>query len=255
MDKNIFEAFNKAILSKSETELFLIGQKIARIYSSRYHNHFNIPCDWELIADEVILKTIEIAQKTDWEKDTRYYWGCIKTGTKYKYLALQKEAGKTVSLEAISTDINGESFIDHLELKPVWAERSTAEENALEYARTIMELADQFKSKKEVEKELGIDHKAFLFLCRKYSIQFSDDSLRRFLDAMRIYNIYLSTERNLYTTKLIVKQRGITANNRGVLGNIKIAETYLEIWEKNKNAFMNRLILPPNRSSVWDKIG
>ena len=249
------EAFNKAILSKSETELFLIGQKIARIYSRGYRTHFNIPCDWELIADDVILKTIEIAQKTDWEKTSRYYWGCIKTGTKYKYLALQKEAGKTVSLEAISTNINGESFIDHLELKPVCAERSAAEENALEYARKIIELADEFKTKEEVEKEIGIDHKAFLFLCRKYSIQFSDDSLRRFLDAMKIYNIYLSTERNLYTTKLIVKQRGITANNMGVVRNIRLAETYLEIWKRNKKAFMNRLILPPNRSSRLDKIG
>ena len=255
MDEQIIQAFDNAILNKNETEFFLIGQKIARIYSYRYFKRFNITCDWELIADEIILSTIEIVKKTQWEKDVNYYWGCIKTGTKFRYLTLRKESNKTISLEAFSTDIHGKSFIDRLELKPVYAERSAAEETALEYARKIMELADQFKSKEEVENEIGIDHKAFLFLCRKYSIQFSNDSLRRFLDAMKIYNIYLATERNLHETKLIVKQRRIKANNRGVLGNIRLAEIYLDIWKDKKNAFINRFILPPNQSSPWDKIG
>lgn len=56
-------------------------------------------------------------------------------------------------------------------------------------------------------------------------------------------------------TKQIVKQRGITANNAGVLYNIRWAELYLDLWKNKKNAFMNKLILPPNQSSILDKIG
>lgn len=255
MDSQLLLSFDRAINDRDETNLFLIGQKIARIYSFRYFKSFNITCDWELIADEKVLSLLEIVKKTEWKKDVEYYWGCIKTGIKFKYLSLHKEARKTVSLDAFSTNDFGESFIEKLNLKPVYAERSAAEETALEYARKIIELADQFKTKKQVEEELGIDHKTFLFLCRKYDIQFSNNQLRFFLDAMKIYNIYLETEKNMSATKQIVKQRGITANNAGVLYNIRWAEFYLDLWKNKKKAFMNKLILPPNQSSIWDKLG
>lgn len=253
MDELDIQSFDNAILKKNETEFFLIGQKIARIYSYKYFRHFNITCDWELIADEIILSTIEILKKTQWKKDVKYYFGCIKTGTKFRYLNLCKEV-KTISLDAFSTNIYGESYIDYLELKPVYAERSAAEETALEYVRKIIDLADTFKTKEEVEKEIGIDHKTFCFLVKKYDIQFAKNQLRLFLDAMKIYNIYLECDKNLIATKLVVEQRGITANNCGVRANVKWAEYFLDIWKNKKQTFINKLILPPNRTSVFDKI-
>lgn len=250
----LIPSFDDAILNKNETNLFLIGQKIARIYSFNFFKKFNFTCDWELIADEVTINMLQVVKKTNWQKESNYYFGCIKTGIKFKYMHLLKDS-KTVSLEAFSTNEYGEIFIDHLNLKPAYnTERSAAEETALEYVRKIIELADQFKTKKQVEEELGIDHKIFLFLCRKYEIQFCNGSLRFFLDAMKIYNIYLETGKDLYATKLIVKQQGITANNHGVKSNISWAEYYLDMWKNNKQVFINKLILPPNRTSVFEKI-
>ena len=67
---------------------------------------------------------------------------------------------------------------------------------------------------------------------------------------MRFYNIYCETGHDLQATRRIAKEKNLTGN---VKGNIKTAETFLDMWKNKKNVFMNRLIYPPNRTSYWSK--
>lgn len=246
---DLIPLFDEAILNKDENQLFLIGQKIARNYSYRYFRRLNITCDYELIADEVTVNMLQVVKKTNWEKEFQYYFGCIKQQTKFKYINLLKEQ-KAISLEAFTTNEFGENNIDRFNLKPITSERSSEEEIVLEYVHRAIELADQFLDKKTVEKQLGIDHKLFLFICKKYGIQFYTDQLKLFLHSMRFYNIYCETGHDLQATRKIAKEKNLTGN---VKGNIKTAEIFLDMWKKKKNVFMNSLIYPPNQTSCWEK--
>lgn len=131
MDNKLLEEFDSAVQDRNETELFIAGQKAARIYSFRDFRNFNIACDWELIADEAVLRLLRIAKKTDWKKEARYYWGCKKKRVRYSYLNLYRNHENVASLEAFTTDADGEQFLDHLNLKPEIWERSAEEEAEL----------------------------------------------------------------------------------------------------------------------------
>lgn len=246
---DLIPLFDEALLNKNETQLFLIGQKIARKYSYHYFRNYNITCDYELIADDVTINMLKVVKETNWKKEFQYYFGCIKQGTRFRYLNLLKETN-TISLDAFTTNEYGENYMDHLQLQPITSERSSEEELILDYVHQAIELADQFLDKKTVEKQLGIDHKLFLFICKKYGIQFYTDKLKLFLYSMRFYNIYCETGHDLQATRRIAKEKNLTGN---VKGNIKTAETFLDMWRNKKNVFMNRLIYPPNRTSYWSK--
>ena len=157
---DLIPLFDEALLNKNETQLFLIGQKIARKYSYHYFRNYNITCDYELIADDVTINMLKVVKETNWEKEFQYYFGCIKQGTRFRYLNLLKETN-TISLDAFTTNEYGENYMDHLQLQPITSERSSEEELILDYVHQAIELADQFLDKKTVEKRLGIDHKLF----------------------------------------------------------------------------------------------
>lgn len=187
--------FDDALKNKNETNLFLIGQTIARKYSYNYYKKVNIKYDWELIADEITCNLLRVAKETDWQEDPRYYFGCIKQGIRFRYLNLLKDhnlinESNTLSLDALTTNEFGENLIDRFNLQPVTSERSSKEELILNYVHKIMELADQYLDKKNVEQQLGLDHKLFLFICKNMEFNFTAINLVVFLKRC-VFTIYI----------------------------------------------------------------
>lgn len=76
---DLIPLFDEALLNKNETQLFLIGQKIARKYSYHYFRNYNITCDYELIADDVTINMLKVVKETNWEKEFSILFWLHKT--------------------------------------------------------------------------------------------------------------------------------------------------------------------------------
>ena len=195
MTEEFLKKFNQAIENKSEIEFFKLATKIWRRYAYYYsHLNKNITEDWELTADESVLKVLELVKNDNWSHTPNYYFGCLKNEVKWQHLRFLKEHGHEFSLEQITTDANGECFADSIALVPVKEERTYQKEIELKAVRKILELADDFKPRKVCEIESGIEHKIFLRLCRVWGIQFYNGATTRFLECMKVYNVYKTSD-------------------------------------------------------------
>lgn len=64
MTEEFLKKFDQAIENKSEIEFFKLATKICRKYAYYYsHLNKNITEDWELTADESVLKILELVKK------------------------------------------------------------------------------------------------------------------------------------------------------------------------------------------------
>ena len=252
MTEEFLKKFNQAIENKSETEFFKLATKICRKYAYYYsHLNKNITEDWELTADESVLKVLELVKNDNWLHTPNYYFGCLKNEVKWQHLRYLKEHGQEYSLEQVTTDANGECFAGSIELVPVKEERTYQQEIELKAVRKILELADDFKPRKVCEIESGIEHKTFLRLIRVWNIQFDNGATRRFLEYMKVYNVYKSLDYDLSLTRAHFKGQELPCR---VKTCISLAENYLKLFKENRQVFMNRFVYPPNKTSRCEKI-
>lgn len=252
MTAEFLNKFNQAIDDKSETDFFKFATKICRKYAYYYsHLNKNITEDWELTADEAVLKILELVKNDNWNHTPNYYYGCLKNEVKWLHLKYLKKHGHEYSLEQITTDANGKNFADSIDLVPVKEERTYQQEIELKAVRKIIELADEFKPRKIAEAESGIDHKTFLRLVRVWNIQFDNGSTRLFLECMKVYNVYKELDYDLGLTRQYFKGTQLPC---GVKTCISLAENYLRLFKENRQVFMNRFVYPPNKTHWYEKI-
>ena len=253
MTEEFLRKFDQAIENKSEIDFFKLSTKICRKYAYYYsHLKKNITEDWELTADESVLKVLALVKNDNWSHTPNYYFGCLKKEVKWQHLRYLKEHGYEFSLEQVTTDANGECFADSIALVPVKEERTYNQEIELKAVRKILELADDFKPRKVCEIESGLDHKTFLRLVRVWNIQFDNENTKRFLEYMKVYNAYKSLGYDLSLTRAHLKGQELP---HSVKTCISLAEHYLKLFKENKQVFMNRFVYPPNMSAKWEKIG
>ena len=252
MTEEFLKKFNQAIENKSEIEFFKFATKICRKYAYYYsHLNKNITEDWELTADESVLKVLELVKNDNWSHTPNYYFGCLKNEVKWNHLRYLKEHGHEFSLEQITTDSNGNNFAGSIDLAPVREERTYQQEIELKAVRKILELADDFKPRKVCEIESGIEHKTFLRLIRVWNIQFDNGDTRRFLEFMKVWNVYKSLDCDLGLTRSYFKGAQLPYS---VKTCISLAEEYLKLFKENRQVFMNRFVYPPNMSRWSEKI-
>ena len=143
MTEEFLKKFDQAIENKSEIEFFKLATKICRKYAYYYsHLSKNITEDWELTADESVLKILELVKKTDWKHTPNYYFGCLKNEVKWQHLRYLKEHCQEYSLEQVTTDANGECFADSIALVPVKEERTYNQEIELKAAQNELVRTD-----------------------------------------------------------------------------------------------------------------
>lgn len=252
MTEEFLKKFDQAIENKSETEFFMFATKICRKYAYYYsHLNKNITEDWELTADESVLKVLELVKNDNWSHTPNYYFGCLKNEVKWRHLNYLKEHCQEYSLEQFTTDSNGKDISGSTDLVPVREERTYQQEIELKAVHKIMELADDFKSKKICEIESGIDHKTFLRLIRVWNIQFDNGNTRKFLEFMKVWNVYKSLDCDLGLTRSYFKGAQLPYS---VKTCISLAEEYLKLFKENRQVFMNRFVYPPNMSRWSEKI-
>lgn len=252
MTEEFLKKFNQAIENKSEIEFFKLATKICRKYAYYYsHLNKNITEDWELTADESVLKILELVKKTDWKHPPKYYFGCLKNEVKWQHLRYLKEHGHEFSLEQITTDSDGNNFAGSIDLAPVREERTYQQEIELKAVRKILELADDFKPRKVCEIESGIEHKTFLRLIRVWNIQFDNGATRRFIDCMKVYNVYKSFDSDLGLTRAYFQGTHLPFRAKTC---ISYAERYLKLFKEDRQGFMNKFVYPPNITSSIEKI-
>ena len=253
MTEEFLIKFDQSIENKSEINFFKLSTKICRKYAYYYsHLNKNITEDWELIADESVLKILELVKNDYWSHTSNYYFSCLKKEVKWQHLRYLKEHGYEFSLEQVTTDANGECFADSIALVPVKEERTYQQEIELKAVRKILELADDFKPRKVCEIESGIEHKTFLRLVRVWNIQFENGATRRFLEWMKVYNVYKTLDYDLSLTRAYFQGTQLPFS---VKTCISLAEHYLKLFKENKQVFMNRFVYPPNMSAKGGKIG
>lgn len=253
MTQEFLKKFDHAIENKSEIEFFKLATKICRKYAYYYSQlNKNITEDWELTADESVLKVWELIKNDNWSHTPNYYFGCLKKEVKWNHLKYLKEHDQEYSLEQVTTDSDGNNFAGSIELVPVKEERTYQQEIELKAVRKILELADDFKPRKVCEIESGIDHKTFLRLVRVWNIQFDNGNTRRFLEYMKVYNIYKTLGYSLSLTRAHFQGTQLPYS---VKNCISLAEHYLKLFKENKQVFMNRFVYSPNMSGKWEKIG
>lgn len=134
---------------------------------------------------------------------------------------------------------------------PVREERTYQQEIELKAVHKIMELADDFKSKKICEIESSIDHKTFLRLIRVWNIQFDNGATRRFLECMKVYNVYKTLDYDLSLTRAYFQGMQLPFRAKTC---ISLAEAYLKLFKENRQVFMNKFVYPPNMSRWSEKI-
>lgn len=252
MTQEFLKKFDHAIENKSEIEFFKLATKICRKYAYYYSQlNKNITEDWELTADESVLKVWELIKNDNWSHTPNYYFGCLKKEVKWNHLKYLKEHDHEYSLEQVTTDSDGNDFAGSIELVPVKEERTYQQEIELKAVRKILELADDFKPREVCEIESGIDHKLFLRLVRVWNIQFDKGDTRRFLEYMKVWSVFKSLDCDLGLTRSYFKGEQLPCN---VKTCISLAEHYLKLFKENKPVFMNRFVYPPNKSSKWEKI-
>ena len=117
--------------------------------------------------------------------------------------------------------------------------------------RKILELADDFKPRKVCEIESGIEHKTFLRLVRVWNIQFDNGATRRFIDCMKVYNVYKSLDSDLGLTRAYFQGTHLPFRAKTC---ISLAEGYLKLFKEDRQGFMNKFVYPPNITSRIDKI-
>lgn len=252
MTEEFLRKFDQAIENKSEIDFFKLSTKICRKYAYYYsHLNKNITEDWELTADESVLKVLELVKNDYWSHTSNYYFGCLKKEVKWNHLRYLKEHGHEFSLEQVTTDTNGECFADSIALVQVREERTYQQEIELKAVRKILELADDFKPRKVCEIESGIEHKTFLRLCRVWNIQFENGATRRFLEWMKVYNVYKILDYDLSLTRAYFQGTQLPFS---VKTCIFFAERYLNLFKEDRQGFMNKFVYPPNKTSREEKI-
>ncbi len=252
MTEEFLKKFDQAIENKSEIDFFKLATKICRKYAYYYsHLNKNITEDWELTADESVLKVLELVKNDNWFHTPNYYFGCLKNEVKWNHLRYLKEHGHEFSLEQITTDSDGNNFAGSIELVPVKEERTYQQEIELKAVRKILELADDFKPRKVCEIESGIEHKTFLRLIRVWNIQFDNGDTRRFIEYMKVYNVYKILDYDLSLTRAYFQGTQLPFR---VKTCISLAEHYLKLFKENRQVFMNRFVYPPNMSRWSEKI-
>ena len=252
MTEEFLQKFNQAIENKSEIDFFKLATKICRKYAYYYsHINKNITEDWELTADESVLKVLELVKNDNWSHNPNYYFGCLKNEVKWNHLRYLKEHGHEFSLEQITTDSNGNNFAGSIDLAPVREERTYQQEIELKAVRKILELADDFKPRKVCEIESGIEHKTFLRLIRVWNIQFDNGATRRFIDCMKVYNVYKSLDYDLSLTRAYFQGTQLPFRAKAC---ISYAERYLKLFKEDRQGFMNKFVYPPNITSSIEKI-
>ncbi|MBR5965358.1 MAG: hypothetical protein IK015_04520 [Treponema sp.] len=244
-----FQEFDSAIANKSEAAFFVEATKISRKYAQYYGRKMTM--DWELIADEAVLQTLDLCKKSKWAKPPEFYFTCLKNKCKWLCLSYMSQHKNEVSLEQTMTNSDGECFSDNINLKPLRRERTYNEEIELKAVDKIMELADNWEPREEIEKKLGIEHKLFSRLTSKYRIQFYNGALRHFLDCMRVYNFFKSAGESISLTRQNFKGQKLPYSIKSC---ISMAERYINLFQRKKDVFMKRFVLPPNHSSVFEKI-
>ncbi|MCR4713389.1 MAG: hypothetical protein K5751_03310 [Treponemataceae bacterium] len=250
--KDFLNQFDQAIENKSEIDFFKLATKICRKYAYYYsHLNNNITEDWELTADESVLKVLELVKNDNWSHTPNYYFGCLRNEVKWQHLKYLKEHRQEYSLEQVTTNSDGESFTDSIDLVPVREERTYNQEIELKAVRKIIELADDFKPRKVCEIESGIDHKVFLRLIRVWNIQFDNGNTRRFLECMKVYNVYKSLDYDIGLTRQYFKGTQLPF---GIKTCIRCSEEYIKLFKNNRKVFMNRFVYPPNMSSWAEKV-
>lgn len=99
MTEEFLKKFDQAIENKSEIDFFKLATKICRKYAYYYsHLNKNITEDWELTADEAVLKVLELVKNDNWLHTPNYYFGCLKNEVKWQHLRYLKEHGHEFSL-------------------------------------------------------------------------------------------------------------------------------------------------------------
>ena len=252
MTEEFLKKFNQAIENKSETEFFKLATKICRKYAHYYSQlNKNITEDWEFIADESVLKILKLIKNDNWVHTPNYYFRCLKNEVKWQHLRYLKEHGQEYSLEQITTDSDGNSFADSIQLVPVKEERTYQQEIELKAVRKIIEIADDFKPRKVCEIESGIEHKTFLRLVRIWNIQFDNGATSHFLEWMKVYNVYKTLNYDLILTRAYFRGTQLPFS---VKTCISLAEHYLKLFREHRQVFMNKFVYPPNMSSRCEKI-
>lgn len=244
---NIIKQFDNAVAEKSINKLFLVATKIARKHAYQYS--LSITYDWELAADDVVLNLIDFIQKENWKHPSNYYYGFIKKQVYWKYIAVLKNE-PVVSLEAQFTNSENKEFFDQVEVRPVIPEPTYEEEIEQKAVQEIIRLADEFKSRKEIMETLGIDKHVFIKLVNKWKIQFDMHNTEQLIENLKIRNIYLENNGDLKAVRKVI---GIRKPAHAITSAVRKAEEAIKLLHKKPEIFMNRFVLPPNRSSVWDK--
>lgn len=194
---------------------------------------------------------MELVKNDNWSHTPNYYFGCLKNEVKWRHLNYLKGHCQEYSLEQFTTDSNGKDISGSTDLVPVREERTYQQEIELKAVHKIMELADDFKSKKICEIESGIDHKTFLRLSRVWNIQFDNGATRCFLECMKVYNVYKTLDYDLSLTRAYFQGTQLPFRAKTC---ISLAEHYLKLFKENRQVFMNRFVYPPNKTHWYEKI-
>lgn len=254
--KELIPLFDKAIKNKDELKLYEIGFKIACKLAYRYsytHPRF----DFKNVAAETALKLLEVIKKTNWEKETKYYYGVIRKEVYYQFCNYYKN--KELSYENMVTDEFGKSIEDKIEIERIESARDTREQVESDFINEVIELADEFKTKDEVfeimvKKYPKLERAYYLRLVRQYGVQFDTGRTRDFINATKVYNIYKILDEDRNKTRQYLKENNIIIDMT-VKTAVSLAKDWLNLFHKDKEKFMKVFVFPPNRSSEWDKIG
>lgn len=254
--KELIPLFDKAIQEKNEIELYNTGYKVAFIYCKILEQKKHLGFDYEDWASELVLRCMEVARETEYKKESRYYWGILKTGAKYKYLQFLKNE-KVLSLDYLSTNEYGETFLDRMDIQNVNPERTGVEDLRTDLVNEIRELADTYKKRNEVWEILKLKYPTmeksyFLSLSREFGIQFWNNSLRVYLDYMRVYNIYKELNEDAKATRKYVVENKIK-HSMNIQTDVNLAKDFIDMFHNHKNTFMARFILPPNATTNNEK--
>lgn len=254
--KEYIPFFNKAIEDKNEIELYKIGFKIACKLAYKYsytHSGF----DFKNVAAETALILLEVVKKTKWEKESKYYYGVIRKEIYYQFCDYYKN--KEYSYEKMTIDEYGKSIEDKIKIERFESARDTREQIESDFINEVMRWADEFKTKDEVfeimkEKYPKLERAYYLRLVRSYGVQFDTGRTRDFINATKVYNIYKILDEDRNKTREYLKENNIIIDMT-VKTAVSLAEDWLNLFHKDKEKFLNMFAFPPNRSSVWDKIG
>lgn len=248
--------FDNAIKNKNEVELYQIGFKVAFIYCKALEQKKHLGFDYEGWASELVLRCMEVAKETDYQKESRYYWGILKTGARYKYLQFLKN-DNVLSLDDLSTNEYGENILDRFDVQNAISERTSVEKLRTDLVNEIIEIADTFKTRNEVWEIIKLKYPEmekpyFLKLCREFEIQFYGNDTRVFLDYMKVYNIYKMLNEDVKATRKYILENKIE-HSGNIQENVNIAKDFLDLFHNNKERFMARVVLPPNATSRCTK--